>query len=79
MLRPELVAGVSGAAHAHGLRVEDVDLDEVAGCQLLKPGPVPSWLCFARFHQSPSCISLRDSDCNIFDITYNNYSSDKRQ
>ena len=27
----ELVAGVSGAAHAHGLRVEDVDLQEVAG------------------------------------------------
>jgi len=32
MLRPELMTGVSGVTCAHGLRVEDVDLDEVAGC-----------------------------------------------
>ena len=36
-LHPELPAGVSGAAHAHGLRVEDISLEEVAGCSLLKP------------------------------------------
>jgi len=35
-LHLELAADVSGAAHAHGLQVEDVVLDEVAGCQLLK-------------------------------------------
>jgi len=70
---PELVAGVSGAAFAHNLWVEDVDLDEVVGCQLLKPGPVPLLLCFAKFHQSPSFISLGDSECNILYITYNSY------
>ena len=36
LLHPELTADVSGAAHAHSLQVGDVDLDEVAGCQLLK-------------------------------------------
>jgi len=41
LLHPELAADVSGAARAHCLQVEHVDLDEVAGCQLLKPGPVP--------------------------------------
>jgi len=75
----ELVAGVSDAAHAHSLGVEDVDLDEVAGCQLWKPGPVLSALHFAQFHQSPSFISLGDSYCNTIDIAYNNYSSDERQ
>jgi len=68
MLLPELTAGVSGAAHAHGLQVEDVYL-EIVRCQLLKSGPVPSLLCFARFHPSPSSTSLGDSDqyplCNI--------------
>jgi len=39
-------------------RAEDANLDVVAGCQLLKPGPVPSPLCSARFHQNPSFISL---------------------
>jgi len=68
MLRPELTAGVSGVSRAHSLWVEDVNLDEVAGCQLLKSGPVPSPLCFARFHQSPSLISSGDSDCNVLDI-----------
>ena len=56
-LRLELTTGVSGAACAHGLRVEGVNLDEVAGCQLLKPGPVPPPLCFARFHQSPFSLN----------------------
>ena len=63
------MAGVSGAAHAHNLQVEAVNLDEVVGCQLLKPGPVPSPLCFARFYQSSSSVSLGDSDCNILYIT----------
>jgi len=56
MLHLELTVDVSGVACPHSLQVEDVDLDEVAGCQLLKPGPVPSPLCSARFHQSPSFI-----------------------
>jgi len=76
MLHLELMVGVSGAACAHGLQAEDIDLDEIAGCQLLKPGPVPSLLHLTRFHQSPSFIS---SDCNILDITQNNYSSNNRQ
>jgi len=75
MLHPELTAGVSGAAHVHSLQAEDIDFDEVAGCQLLKSGPVPSPLSFVRFHQSPSFISLGYSDCNILNVTYNNYSS----
>jgi len=61
LLHLELMAGVSGVAHVHGVRVEDVDLDEGVGCQLLKPGPVPSLLHFARFHRSPSFISSRKS------------------
>jgi len=52
LLHPELAAGVSDVAHAHGLWVEDVGLEEVAGCQLLKPAVVPSLLHFAPFHQS---------------------------
>ena len=58
LLHPELTAGVSGVARAHGPQAEDVDQDEVAGCQLLKSGPVPSSLCSASFHQSPSFISV---------------------
>jgi len=69
MLHPELVADVSGAARSHGVWVEDIDLDEVAGCQLLKPGPVPSPLCSARFHQSPSFFSLGDFYCDTLDTT----------
>jgi len=72
------MAGVSGVTHTHDLQVENVDLDEVAGCQLLKPGPVPSPLCFGRFHQSPSFLSSGDSDCNILDITYNHYSNNRQ-
>jgi len=77
LLHLELAADTSGAAHAHGLQVEDVDLDEVSGCQLLKPGPVPAPLCSCRFHQSPCFISLGDSYCDTTDIPYNNYSSDR--
>lgn len=33
MPHPKLAAGASGAAHAHGLQVEDVDLEEVAAGQ----------------------------------------------
>ena len=32
MLHPELTASVFGVAHAHGLQVEDVNLDEIVGC-----------------------------------------------
>ena len=35
LLHPELTADASGVARAHSLQ-ENVDLDEVAGCQLLK-------------------------------------------
>jgi len=36
LLHPELTADVSGAARAHSLQVGDVNLDEVALCQLLQ-------------------------------------------
>jgi len=47
LLHPELMADVSGAAHAHSLQVEGVDLDEVAGCHLLKirSSPIIAVLC----------------------------------
>jgi len=47
LLRPELMADVSGAARAHSLQVGDVDLDEAAGCQLLKTrsSPIIAVLC----------------------------------
>jgi len=64
MLHPELAVGVPGAAHARGLRFEDVSLEEVAGCQLLMSGLVPSPLHFAWFYQSSSFINLEDSYCN---------------
>ena len=79
MLHPELAAGVFGTAHAHGLRVEDVDLEEVAGCQLLKPVQVPSPLHFAQFHRSPSFSDLADSYCNTIDMAYSNCTSDDIQ
>jgi len=50
MMHPELTAGVFGAACAHGICVGDVDLDEVAECQLLKSGPVLLLLCFSILH-----------------------------
>ena len=78
-LHPELVAGVSNMSQAHGLQVADAGLGEVAGCQLLKPGPVPSPLYFAQFHRSPFFVCLGDSYCNTIDIVYNNYSSNKTQ
>ena len=47
LLHPELTTDVSGAARAHSLQVRDVDLDEVAGCQLLKTSssPIIAVLC----------------------------------
>jgi len=56
--------------------VENTELDKFTGCLLLKPGPVPSLLHFAMFHQSPSLISLNDYHCNTIDITYNYCSGD---
>lgn len=53
MLHPEPAAGVSGMAQAHGLQVEDLDLEEVVGHQLLKPLLVPPLLrllCFTQVH-----------------------------
>jgi len=67
-LHLELTADVSGAARAHSLWAGVVDLDEVTGCQLLNLGPVPSSLFSARFHQSPSFISLGDFYCDTTDI-----------
>jgi len=72
LLHPELVADESDVAHAHSLWVEDVNIYEAVGWQLLKPGPVPPLLCSAGFHQSPSFISLGGFECNICDIGYNN-------
>jgi len=51
MLLLELTDGVFGMARVHGLRDEDVDLEEVAGHQLLKSVLIPSPLHLARFHQ----------------------------
>ena len=76
ILHPGLAAGVFGMACAHGLQVEDVDLEEVAGHQLLKPIQVPSLLHFAQFHQSPSFSDLGDSYCSTIDMIYSNCSSD---
>jgi len=76
MLHLELVAGVPGTGYAHGLRAEDVDLEEVAGCQLLMPGLVPSPLCFAWFYQSSPFINLDGSYCNTIDTAYSSYSTD---
>jgi len=78
-LHPEVTAGVSGAAHAYGMQVEDIRLEEAAGHQLLKPGPDLSLLHFALFHRSPSFIILGDSYCNTIDMAYNNYNSDDIQ
>jgi len=79
MLHSEFMAGLSTTAHAHGLQVEEVDLHEVSGCQLLKSGPVPSPLHFAWFCLCPSFISLGDSYYNAINITCNNCITDDRQ
>ena len=76
-LCPELMAGVPGTAHAHCLCIEDVDLDEAAGCQLLKTGPVHhrcALIGFIKVHPSLLWVILT----NILDTTQN-YSSDNRQ
>jgi len=52
ILHLELAAGVSGMAHVHSLRAEDVNLEEVAGHKLLKPVLILSPLHIAWFHQS---------------------------
>jgi len=76
MLHLKLAAALSAAAHGHSLWVEDVNLQEAAGHQLLKSGLVPSLLHFSRFHQSSSFISLGDSYCSTIDMSYSNYSTD---
>lgn len=79
MLRLEPVAGVAGMTHAHSLWAQDVDLEEVAWHQLLKPVLVPSLMHFAQFHQNLFFISLGDSYSNTIDVPYSNYSSDNIQ
>lgn len=79
MLHPELKARVSGAAHVHSLWVEDVDLEKVAGHQLMKPVRVPSPLHLAQYHQSPSFIDLSDSYRNTINVTHYHCSSDDIQ
>ncbi|OPJ78892.1 hypothetical protein AV530_017928 [Patagioenas fasciata monilis] len=73
MLHQKLITGVSGVVHAYDLWVEDVNLEEVAGCQLLKPVLVPSSLHFAWFHQSSFFSNLDDSYYNTIDIAYGNH------
>ena len=69
MLHLQHAAAVPGTARGHGLWVEHVDLDEVVGCQLLKPCPLSLPLCSARLHQSPYFISLGDS-CSDTTLTH---------
>jgi len=47
-LHPEFMADISGVSRAHSLQVGDVDLNEVAGCQLLKTrsSPMIAVLCW---------------------------------
>jgi len=47
LLHLELTADASGAARVHSLQVGDVNLDEVAGCKLLKTrsSPIITVLC----------------------------------
>jgi len=79
MLHLEFAAGLSGAAYEHGLQVEDVNLEEVAGHLLLMPGLFPSLLHFAWFYQSSSFINLYNSSCNTIDVAYSNYTSEDIQ
>jgi len=72
MLHLELTAGVSGSVHAHILQAEDDNLDEVAGCQLLKPALILSPLQFSRFHQRSFFINQGYPYCNTFAMTYSN-------
>jgi len=61
LLHPELMVDVSGVARAHILRVEDVDLDEADGCQLLKTRSSPIialLLGFIKVHPSLVCVIL---------------------
>jgi len=48
---------LSSAAHAHSLQVGDVELDEVAGCQLLKNQVQSHHHCaLLGFHQKKSIL-----------------------
>jgi len=47
-----LTDGVPGLVHDHGLQAENVNLEELDGCQLLKPVLILSPLHFSQFHQS---------------------------
>lgn len=64
----ELVASTFGATHALGLQVEDVDLEEIAGCQF-KFYRCCTWLSF----KSPSCSHLDNSHNNTLDMAYRHY------
>jgi len=81
LLHPELTADVSGAARAHSLQVGDVDLDEVAGCQLLKNQVQFHHRCaLLDFHQkSPFVLNLDDSYYDTTGTQHNNYNNDNRQ
>ena len=54
LLHPELTADTSGVARAHSVQIGDVDLDEVAGCQLLKTrsSPIIAVLCWVFIKKS---------------------------
>ena len=68
MLPLELVAGTFGATHTLGLQVEDVDLEEIAGCQF-KFYHCCTWLSF-KVH--PSVFS-GNSYSNTLDMAYRHY------
>jgi len=57
LLHSELMADVSGAAHALSMQEMSI-LMKLLGASCWKPGPVPSSLCSARFHHKvhPSLI-----------------------
>jgi len=55
LLHPELTADVSGEARAHSLQ-EMLILMKLLDARCWKPGPVPSSLCSARFHQKPGPV-----------------------
>ena len=57
MLPLELAASTFGATHALGLQVEDVDLEEIAGCQF-KFYHCCTWLSF-KVHPAVIWVILR--------------------
>lgn len=56
LAHPELEAAGSGPGHALGLRVGDIDLEDVAGRRLMKPVGVWPSLPLAQFHASPALV-----------------------